>query len=59
MEARGWIYYRKAGSGGTLSGILQDLEIHLRPQIRHVETLKQEKPADDDAPGGDPPRLRP
>ncbi|HJV23469.1 MAG TPA: hypothetical protein VJ570_12275 [Holophagaceae bacterium] len=58
MEARGWIYYRKAGSGGALGGVLQDLEQHVRPQIRHVREVKQEQPGEED-PGGGPGPGRP
>ncbi len=55
MEAKGWIYYRKAKGGGAMAGILQDLEQHVRPQIRHVKEAKQEQPGEED-PGGGPPR---
>lgn len=51
MEAKGWIRYRTAAGGGTLSGIMRDLEIHVRPQIRHVEKAKEEKPPDLDSTG--------
>jgi hypothetical protein len=54
LEAKGWIRYRKAAGGGTLSGIMKDLEVHVRPQIRHVEKAKEVKPPDFDS-GGEPP----
>jgi hypothetical protein len=56
LEARGWIRYRQAGRGGPMAGVLRDLEIHVRPQIRHVDQVKQERAEapdpEDEPPGG-------
>lgn len=41
-EARGWVYYlRKHGGGGTMAGILHDLQTHLQPRIEHVRKARE------------------
>lgn len=44
MEARGWIYYRRAGSGGSVSRAVGDLQSMLEPGQRHaVEERRAER----------------
>jgi len=44
MEERGWIYYRRAGSGGSVSRAVGDLQSMLEPGQRHaVEERRAER----------------
>ena len=54
MEERGWIYYRKAGSGGSVSRAVGDLQSMLDPGHRHaVEERRAERSESRES--GDPP----
>jgi len=54
MEDRGWIYYRKAGSGGSVSRAVGELQSLLEPGQRHaVEERRAERSEQREK--GDPP----
>lgn len=54
MEERGWIYYRRAGSGGSVSRAAGELQALLEPGHRHaVEERRAERTEQDEA--GTPP----
>lgn len=56
-EARGWIYYTRRGSSGSLGNAFLEVQALFEPNQRHVLEERQraeEKEEEDDE--GDPPR---
>lgn len=42
MEGRGWIYYRRSKSGGSLSNALMGVEAIFEPNKQHLVAAKQD-----------------
>jgi hypothetical protein len=57
-EARGWIYYRKAGRGGSLGTALLEMQALVEPPQRHVVEERLREDSEQDESGDKIPRRR-
>jgi len=53
-EKRGWIYYRKAGSGSAMGNALLEVQTFMEPSKRYVVEARMMQRSETEA-AGDPP----
>jgi hypothetical protein len=46
MESRGWIYYRRRGSSGSLGNAVLEVHAMLEPDRRHLVEVQQAEPTE-------------